>query len=495
MAARYATSGAVVAVVDFDLAADDSRARRALALEWAHRLGSSAYFAFSGSELEERVSAMLDAVCRSLHATPFAAEPAERVAEELVALGNLSEIGFRQTTEVLGEGLPELPEFQPVERYAGRIAQALGALGNGFATASRARVFEEQESLRHALLKAVHDAKRNLHATEARFNEVVTSSRTGVLLAGLDGRLVRTNEATGDILGRTPEELAGLSLLDLVAPDSAESFRDKLTALRDGTSERFRDTVRMTGGSGEAVTVSFAASLLRDAMDEPSHYVVMIESDAELTLLRYEFDRQARHDALTGLPNRMAFSAHLEAVLRGADPRHGVTLFHLGLDAFDLVCDSLGRHAGERLLQHVAQRLKSIMMYEQAMVARLDGDEFGIVVENSAGTPDIAALMDMISSELAEPVYVDGHGLAVSVSAGVVHWPSHASIRRSWCAPRTRCCTGPGRAGAGSGASSIPARTRPTGATKRWPSSCPVRGRTARSLCATARCGICASAS
>jgi diguanylate cyclase (GGDEF)-like protein len=98
-----------------------------------------------------------------------------------------------------------------------------------------------------------------------------------------------------------------------------------------------------------------------------------------------------------------------------------VTLLHLDLDAFGMVCNSLGRGAGERLLVHTAQRLKSVLAREKAMIARFDGDEFGILVENTATTPDIATIAATINGMLAEPVYVDGHGLAVSTSIGVVH--------------------------------------------------------------------------
>ncbi|MDQ3787271.1 MAG: EAL domain-containing protein, partial [Actinomycetota bacterium] len=111
---------------------------------------------------------------------------------------------------------------------------------------------------------------------------------------------------------------------------------------------------------------------------------------------------------------------------RRADPVHGVTLLHLDLDAFGMVCNSLGRGAGERLLVHVAQRLKSVLAREKAMIARFDGDEFGILVENTATTPDITTITADINGMLAEPCYVDGHGLAVSASIGVVRGVSAA---------------------------------------------------------------------
>jgi predicted signal transduction protein with EAL and GGDEF domain len=72
---------------------------------------------------------------------------------------------------------------------------------------------------------------------------------------------------------------------------------------------------------------------------------------------------------------------------------------------------------------NVAQRLKAVMAGENAMVARFDGDEFAILVENSDTTPDVVATIAKINEELAEPIYFDGHGVAASASIGVVHQP------------------------------------------------------------------------
>jgi diguanylate cyclase (GGDEF)-like protein len=150
----------------------------------------------------------------------------------------------------------------------------------------------------------------------------------------------------------------------------------------------------------------------------------VVEDGTELMLLQGELKRQVLHDVLTGLPNRQYFGSNLESALRQADPVYGVTLLHLDLDAFGMVCNSLGRQVGDRLLVHVAQRLKVVLAREKAMIARFDGDEFGVLLENSPTTPDVATIVAEINAELAEPTFVDGHGLAVSVSVGVVHRPS-----------------------------------------------------------------------
>jgi diguanylate cyclase (GGDEF)-like protein/PAS domain S-box-containing protein len=396
----------------------------ALARKWTYLLSSVVVVPLTAEELGRELGAQVDVLCDALRAEPFAVQPVEQLGERLVALGYVGEEGLRCTLEVLGKGLLALPEFQPVERFAERIVLGLGALSWGFLGANQRSVLEQQESMQLSLFKAVRDAKVNLRESEARFDEVATSSASGIMITGLDGELVRANAAIGDILGYAPEELTGNALFDLVHPDSADQLRDAMRALLDGREERIRQSQRLIRKNGDTARISLTASLLRGAGGEPSHLVIVVEDGTELMLLQGELKRQALHDVLTGLPNRQYFSTHLESALRGADPVRGVTLFHLDLDAFAMVCNSLGRRAGERLLVHVAQRLKTVMAGEKAMVARFDGDEFGIVVENSPTTPDIATIVANINTELAEPTFVDGHGLAVSVSVGVVHRPS-----------------------------------------------------------------------
>jgi diguanylate cyclase (GGDEF)-like protein/PAS domain S-box-containing protein len=397
---------------------DSARARDLLARKWTYLLGSVTATALTKDELEGELRARLDALCAVLAADPFDAAAVERIGEAVVATGHVGEDGLRRTVEVLGRGLPALPEFQPADAH--RMALAIGALATGFLTANRRAVFEQQERLQLSLLKSVRDAKWNLKESEARFDEVVTSSTNGVLIADLDGRLVRTNGAIGEILGRTTAELAGASLYDLVHPDTVGMLREAMLGVAEGAQDRVRQSQRLLRADGDVARISLTASLVGGADGASRHFVVVVEDGTELVLLQSELNRQALHDVLTGLPNRQFFSTHLESALRRADPAHGVTLLHLDLDAFAMVCDSLGRRAGERLLAHVAQRLKSVLARERAMVARLDGDEFGILIENTAATPDIATIATAINRELAEPLYVDGHGLALPASIGVV---------------------------------------------------------------------------
>ncbi|RKT57301.1 putative bifunctional diguanylate cyclase/phosphodiesterase [Saccharothrix australiensis] len=403
---------------------DAVRDRELLARKWAYLMSGRIVVAHTQERLDAELRARLDAICEELHREPPEPERLVRLGEELGSLGYVGEDALRCTSDVLGPGLLALPEFRSAERAAERVVVGLGALASGLLAANRRAVFEQQESMQLTLLKAVRDAKWRLRESEARFDEVVTSSTSGVLIVDLNGRVLRANAAIGEIRGRTAAELADRSLFDLVHPDSAPALREAMARLLDGGQERVRQSQRLLRRDGDVARISLTTSLLRDADDRPAHFVTVVEDGTELMLLQGELHRQALHDVLTGLPNRQYFGTHLETALRRADPEHGVTLFHLDLDAFRMVCNSLGARAGERLLVHVAQRLRGVLARERAMVARFEGDEFGILVENTATTPDVARTVAAINAELAEPVFVDGHGLAVSASIGVVRRPA-----------------------------------------------------------------------
>ena len=386
---------------------DPGRGRTVLARKWAYLLSGVTVVSLNREELDRELRGMVDTLCEHLHGTAADTAPAARLGERLVKLGYVGEPGLRCTLDVLGKGLPALAELQPVDRFTERIVLALGALSCGFLLAHERSVLDQQEIMHLSLLKAVRDAQWNLKQSEARFDEVVTASASGIAVVALDGRIVRANAALAEMLGHPAGELTGSGLYEVVHPDSVEVLREALVALLDGSKERVRQSQRLLRGDGDVARISLTASLLRDADGRPGHFVVVVEDGTELMLLQGELSRQALHDVLTGLPNRQYFGTYLETALRRADPVYGVTLFHVDLDAFGMVCNSLGRRVGEQLLVHFAQRLKVVMAREKAMIARFHSDEFGILVENTATTPDIGTIVRAINDELAEPFFVE----------------------------------------------------------------------------------------
>lgn len=123
-------------------------------------------------------------------------------------------------------------------------------------------------------------------------------------------------------------------------------------------------------------------------------------------------------DPVTGLPDRWAFFA---AVGRGGAP-DGVLV--LGLGSFREVVEALGHATADRLLAAVAGRLRAHLPADD-LLARLDGDQFAIMVTALSGGRATVARAAQAAELLAEPVVLDGLPLDVSAAIGMALYPEH----------------------------------------------------------------------
>ena len=128
----------------------------------------------------------------------------------------------------------------------------------------------------------------------------------------------------------------------------------------------------------------------------------------------------ARHDALTGLPNRTLFSERVEQAIAQAGRGIGFAVLFLDLDRFKVVNDTLGHPVGDRLLRAVAGRLKTCVR-ETDTVARLGGDEFAIVQTNLALPQDAGDLAQRLVTALSQPYDIDGYRIVVGASVGIAN--------------------------------------------------------------------------
>ncbi|MCI3927021.1 EAL domain-containing protein [Paenibacillus sp. TRM 82003] len=134
----------------------------------------------------------------------------------------------------------------------------------------------------------------------------------------------------------------------------------------------------------------------------------------------------AYHDELTGLPNRRYFKEHLQQVLERADIAGvRVALAYIDLDRFKYINDSLGHHAGDRLLQEVARRLAS-EGDGSSFAARLAGDEFTVILDGFNTLEALRARVEELLGRLSLPLALDGYEFFLKASAGIAVYPDHA---------------------------------------------------------------------
>jgi diguanylate cyclase (GGDEF)-like protein len=145
--------------------------------------------------------------------------------------------------------------------------------------------------------------------------------------------------------------------------------------------------------------------------------------NAERSLAQERIRHLAHHDELTGLPNRNLFRDRAQQAMAQAErTRRKVGLIFLDLDRFKHINDSLGHHAGDTLLQQMAEKLAAAVRQSDT-VARLGGDEFVVVLPDMRDGQDLTPLAQKLLEIIAVPSHLEGNELSVSASIGISVFP------------------------------------------------------------------------
>jgi diguanylate cyclase (GGDEF)-like protein/PAS domain S-box-containing protein len=394
--------------------------REELARTWTRSATSASYIPRSADEIEALLLELVDQLLDILGAEQFSTSAGLSIGHRLVSEGFIDPTALNATITSLSEGLLADLQVTPDTELAKRTMTLLGAVSAGYADGLRAYTLTQQEEVKQALFNAVLRAEHNLRGTENRFREVFTSSATGIVITNLDGMCIEANPALGAILGVKEDRLPGRVLTDIFRDEMGGDVMTPYRRIVDGEVTRVQEHRRLRKEDGDAAWVLFAISLLRDGAGDPAYFVTMAQDVTELHLLQDRLGHQLLYDALTGLANRQCFHTKLESAVERAGPDDTLTLCCLNLDAFSLVNNSFGHSVGDRLLQTIGRRLEEALTDETALVARVGGDEFAVLIEDSPKTPDISDLIGALTAELADPEYIDGVGVAVGASVGAV---------------------------------------------------------------------------
>jgi diguanylate cyclase (GGDEF)-like protein len=180
---------------------------------------------------------------------------------------------------------------------------------------------------------------------------------------------------------------------------------------------------RFAGAAFGLVTV--AALTLRLQAAHSRHFTDVIKSRSTIAheqerveLAHQEAVVAATTDFLTGLPNRRAFVAALEAAATEYPAEKPFAVAILDLDRFKAVNDTYGHGVGDRFLQEVASRLVAAVG-EHGVVARLGGDEFGVLIPRISSPEDASSIGRNIRDCVNGAVYIEGRQLIISACCGI----------------------------------------------------------------------------
>ena len=228
-------------------------------------------------------------------------------------------------------------------------------------------------------------------------------------------------------IGRETAELEGMSLLDLLktVPRTDQTARRALAGAEAAIAQREAITELIIAiPVGDAVrTIELSA---RPAFSKSGRFIGYQGVGSDVTVARQAADRiahMARHDALTGLPNRLQLLENLQSAMTANRRREQeCAVLLVDLDRFKTINDSLGHVAGDHLLQQVSRCFETVISDEMT-AGRLGGDEFAIVVPVVESRDELEQLCLALVSALQGPFLYRDQRLFVGASIGVAIGP------------------------------------------------------------------------
>ena len=284
----------------------------------------------------------------------------------------------------------------------------IGRLMTCLATMQAELLSRKKQTL--SLLAEKDQASDKLRDINLRFDTALNSMSQGLLMCDAFGRVVVINRQVCDMHSIDRDSIPpdatyrDVLALSVAAGNNPGSSVDDLIAERASALQPGQPTsaIRTISG-GRTIAISHGALA-------NGGWIATYEDISERCRSEEQIIFLARHDALTGLPNRAHFQERLAHALAQLERGEGFALLCLDLDQFKSVNDTLGHVAGDAVLKLAADRLREAVRGFDT-VAHIGGDEFAILQLGISGASQVECLARRIVDSVGQPCDIEGHHL------------------------------------------------------------------------------------
>jgi len=271
---------------------------------------------------------------------------------------------------------------------------------------------------------------------EEIFRLVSENAADMIALVDADGHRIYNSPSYKRILGYSPEELERTSAFEQVHPDDRQFvLLAAQEARKTGTGRRLEYRIRHKDGTWRVLEST--ASTIRDLRGKVEKLVIVNRDITERKRMEEQLEHSAFHDALTDLPNRSLFLDRLQHAFDHAkrNPSYKFAVLFVAVDGVTIFNNTMGHTVSDQLIVDISERLTQCLRHDDTItrsaktgsdgpskndvLARLDGDEFTILLDCIKDPSDAMRAAMRIQDILATPFRVNGVDVYTSASIGI----------------------------------------------------------------------------
>jgi diguanylate cyclase (GGDEF)-like protein/PAS domain S-box-containing protein len=262
-----------------------------------------------------------------------------------------------------------------------------------------------------------------LRSAEEKYRVLVENINDIFYMLDNQGNITFISPAVERLTMYKMSELIGKPVFPLIHTDDLPGLLESFNHLESGQLVPWE--FRLLDKDGRVIFVRTSRQLLYKDGKVIGITAVMTDM-TERKQMEQKLEEMATHDFLTGLPNRVLLTDRFTmAAALAQRNKAGLAVMSLDLDKFKSINDTLGHEAGDQVLKTVSTRLTRIIRASDTL-ARIGGDEFVLVMQETKGTEDATAIAKKILVAFAEPLLIDGHQVHLSTSIGIAIYPGEA---------------------------------------------------------------------
>lgn len=263
---------------------------------------------------------------------------------------------------------------------------------------------------------------RELEETKKFLATVVDNVPVSLIVRSVkDERFLLVNRDGAEMLDWHPDKLVGKTLSDVYPGEQADNIRsrDRLALERKG--EVVSGIFPFQHPAKGMRMLSERRVAILDDQGDPEYLILSNEDITERRQTESRIAHMAFHDSLTNLPNRAAFLQALTQMIDAcAAHRTQFAVLSIDLVRFKEINDVFGHELGDELLRRVGATLQDAA--GGAVIARLSGDEFGLIVDGTQPAAGVA-IAEAIGTALTQEFVIEGKALRVGATCGIAIYP------------------------------------------------------------------------